>query len=268
MAETSQEKARQEIANFVAKYQSLSPAAIKKYTEADTRRVFILPLFQALGWDVYSREEVAEEVKTAAGRVDYVFKLHGVSQFYLEAKPLRAELTKPEYIKQAITYAYNKGITWAVLTNFERLQAYNAQTGRLFINLTCNDYLTDFETYLWLLSKEALEHNALNERAEKCGALPPKLGIEQRLFNQLRQWREALFTQLHHYNQHLSYSQIDEAIQRLFNRLIFIRTCEDRRIEDRILLGAVHEWRSSGRGGEFVEVLRRIFRNCLKTRPF
>jgi len=256
----TKEEARQEIGRLVAKYQSLTPPAIKKYTEADTRRIFIMPLFQALGWDVYSREEVAEEVKASVGRVDYVFKLHGVSQFYLEAKALRADLTKPEYVKQAITYAYNKGITWAVLTDFEGLQVYNAQTSRLFINLFYNNYLRDFDD-LWLLSRESLESNALNEWAEKYGALPPRLGIEQRLYNQLRQWREGLFTQLYHYNPNLSFKQIDEVIQRLFNRLIFIRTCEDRRIEDKVLLGAVHEWHSSGRKGELIEALRRIFRD-------
>ena len=256
----TQEEARQEIGKLVAKYQSLTAAAIKKYTEADTRRVFILPLFHALGWDVYSREEVAEEVKASVGRVDYVFRLCGVSQFYLEAKALRAELTKPEYLKQAITYAYNKAITWAVLTDFEGLQVYNAQTGRLFINLSYDNYLSDFDD-LWLLSRESLQSNALNEKAERYGALPPRLGIEQRLYNQLRQWREDLFTQLHRYNQNLSFDQIDEVIQRLFNRLIFIRTCEDRRIEDRVLLGGVHEWRSRGRKGEFVETLRRVFRD-------
>lgn len=256
----TKEEARQEIARLVTKYQSLDSKAIKTFTEADTRRTFIEPLFQALGWDVYSRDEVAEEVKAAAGRVDYVFKLHGVSQFYLEAKALRAELTRPEYIKQAITYAYNKGITWAVLTDFEGLQVYNAQTGRLFINLSYNNYLRDFDD-LWLLSRESLESNALNEKAEKYGALPPRLGVEQRLYNQLSQWREELFTQLYHYNPHLNFNQIDEVIQRLFNRLIFIRTCEDRRIEDKVLLGDVHEWRSSGRKGELIESLRRIFRD-------
>ncbi len=260
--EAAKDKARQEVTKLVAEYQSLPPTSIKKYTEADTRREFIEPLFGALGWDVYSREEVAEEVKAAAGRVDYVFKLHGISQFYLEAKALRAELTKPEYIKQAITYAYNKGITWAVLTDFEGLQLYNAQTGRLFINLSCDNYLADFDD-LWLLSRQSLETNALNERAEKYGALPPRLGVEQRLYNQLRQWREQLYSQIYHHNQdlNLNYSQIDEVIQRLFNRLIFIRTCEDRGIEDRVLLGAVHEWQGSGRKGELIETLQRIFRD-------
>jgi len=258
--EDAKEKARQEIARLIEKYRNLSDTDKKRYTEAQTRRVFIEPLFSALGWDIYGGEEVVEEVKAVVGRVDYVFKLRGVSQFYLEAKPLRAELTKSEYIKQAVTYAYNKGITWAVLTNFEGIQVYNAQTGRSFINITYDSYLRDFDD-LWLLSRESLEQNALNARAEKYGALPLRLGIEQRLFNQLRQWREALFTQLHHYNQKLNYTQIDEVIQRLFNRFIFIRTCEDRKIEDRILLSAVHEWRSSSRKGELVEIIRRIFRD-------
>ena len=259
--EAAKDKARQEVAKLVDKYKRLAPTSIKKYTEADTRREFIEPLFGALGWDVYSREEVAEEVKAAAGRVDYVFKLRGVSQFYLEAKALRAELTKPEYIKQAISYAYNKGIIWAVLTDFEGLQVYNAQTGRLFINLSCDNYLADFDD-LWLLSRQSLETNALNERAEKYGALPPKLGVEQRLYNQLRQWREQLYSQIYHHNQdlNLNYSQIDEVIQRLFNRLIFIRTCEDRKLEDNVLLSALHEWGSGGRKGELIKVLRRIFK--------
>ena len=256
----SKEESRQEIVKLVTKYQRLTAPTIKKYTEADTRRTFIEPLFQALGWDIYSQEEVAEEVKAAVGRVDYVFKLRGVSQFYLEAKALRAELTKPEYVKQVITYAYNKGITWAVLSDFEGLQIYNAQTGRLFINLYCDNYPRDFDD-LWLLSRESLGRNTLNERAEKYGALPPRMGVEQRLYNQLRQWREEFFAQLYHHNRGLSYNQIDEVIQRLFNRLIFIRTCEDRRIEDRVLLGAVHEWHSSGRKGELIESLRSIFRN-------
>jgi type I restriction-modification system DNA methylase subunit len=258
--DVSEKEARQELAKLVNKCQSLTPSAIRKYTEADTRRIFVMPLFHALGWDVYSRDEVAEEVKAATGRVDYVFKLRGVSQFYLEAKALRAELTKREYVKQAITYAYSKGITWAVLTDFEKLQVYNAQTGRLFINLSYDNYLRDFDD-LWLLSRESVANNVLNEKAEKYGALPPRLGIEQRLFSQLRHWREELFTQLYHYNPNLSSNQIDEVIQRLFNRLIFIRTSEDRRIEDRVLLGAVHEWRGSGRREELIEALRSIFRD-------
>jgi len=254
----TKEEARQKVAELVAKYEGLRPSEIKTFHEAKTKQGFIEPLFRALGWDFDDINEVTPEERASNGRVDYAFKLNGVSQFYLEAKPLRADLTRAEYAKQAVTYAYNKGVTWAALSDFERLIVYVAQTGKPFINLAGNKYLTEFDD-LWLLSKESFQKNALVEKAEKYSALPLRLGIEQRLFNQLRQWREELFNQVYHYNKHLSPNQIDEVIQRLFNRLIFIRSCEDRRIEERVLLGALHEWQAGRRKGEFVEQVRRIF---------
>lgn len=253
------EQAQQEVAELVARYQSLDEKSIREYDESNTRRIFIELLFQALGWDIYNKDELAEEERASKGRVDYAFKLRGVSRFYLEAKALRVELNKPEYVKQAITYAYNKGVTWAVLTNFKALQVFNAQTGQPCLNLPCDDYLSNFPD-LWLLSRESFEESALDKWAERHGALPPRLGIEQRLYNQLLQWREELFNQIHHYNQHLSFNQVDEVIQRLFNRLIFIRTCEDRELEDKVLLSAIHQWESSKRQGDLIKVLRRIFR--------
>jgi len=73
----TKEEARQEIARLVTKYQSLDSKAIKTFTEADTRRTFIEPLFQALGWDVYSRDEVAEEAYASANYEERTQKLAG-----------------------------------------------------------------------------------------------------------------------------------------------------------------------------------------------
>jgi len=253
------EEAKQKIADLVKKYETLSPTEVKSFNEAKTKQGFIDPLFRALGWNFEDTNEVAPEEKASGGRVDYAFKLNSVSIFFLEAKPLKADLTNEAYIKQAVTYAYNKGVTWALLTDFETLVVYVAQTGKPFITLTCNKYLDAFDD-LWLLSKESFQSNSLAEKAERYGALPQRMGIEQRLFNQLRQWREELSTQLHSYNKHLSIKQIDEVIQRLFNRLIFIRTCEDRGIENKVLLSTVHEWVRTKRKGELIEKLRELFR--------
>jgi len=258
------EEAKQRIADLLARFQAFTPGHVKRYNEENTKKDFILPLFEALGWDVYSSREVAAEEKASAGRVDYAFKLHGVPKLYLEAKPLGADLKNLDWIKKAITYAYNKGVTWAVLTNFASLQVFyalgeKAQTPLRFPNLICKDYLTDFDK-LWLLSREAVEQNLLETEAAKLGVLPPKVPVEKRLYSQLRAWREELFTQLHHHNPELTFGQIDEVIQRLFNRLIFIRTCEDRGIEERMLLSALHQWRDRGRKGELIEELWRLFR--------
>ncbi|MBI4331856.1 MAG: N-6 DNA methylase [Chloroflexi bacterium] len=255
----SKQEARQEIARLVAEYQALTPAQVKACHEAKTRQGFVEPLFRALGWDFDNIEEVSPEERASKGRVDYAFKIKGVSRFYLEAKHLNADLNNPDYVKQAVTYAYNKGVTWAGLTSFDRLRLFNARTGQPFLNLACDDYLPDFER-LWLLSRESVETGALDREAEKVGALKPAEPLEKRLFAQLRQWREELFSQLHGYNGGLTIPGIDEIIQRLFNRLIFIRTCEDRGIEEKLLLAALNRWRGGEHKPELVERLREVFR--------
>lgn len=248
----------EQIAELIDKYEGLSTSEIKGFHEAKTKQGFIEPLFRALGWDFDDTNEVAPEEKASNGRVDYAFKLKGVSQFYLEAKQLKADLTTPEYVKQAVTYAYNKGVTWAVLTDFRELRLFNAQTNKPFLTLTYKDYIANFDK-LWLLSRESLENGLLNKEAAQYGALPPSLPIETRLYKQLRQWREELFNQIHGHNEELSPNKIDEVVQRLFDRLIFIRTCEDRDLEEKRLLAAANQWKSAGHKRELIEELRQIF---------
>ena len=83
----TQEKARQEIAELVAKYQALGHRRLKQYTEADTCKDFLLPLFAALGWDVYNANEVSAEEKVSRGRVDYAFHLRGIPSSSSKLKP-------------------------------------------------------------------------------------------------------------------------------------------------------------------------------------
>jgi len=170
----TKEEARQKIAELVKKYEALSGKDIKSFNEANTKQGFILPLFAALGWDVFDTHEVAMEEAASNKRVDFAFKLNGVARFYLEAKPLKADLNNPDYIKQAITYAYSNGVTWAILTDFETLRVFSAQAkdDQGFINIRCKDYVKEFDD-LWLLSKESMGVNALSEKAQKYGRLPP-----------------------------------------------------------------------------------------------
>ena len=251
------DEAKQKVAELVTEYQALTAPQVKSYHEAKTKQGFVQPLFRSLGWDFDNVDEVSPEESVSKGRVDYAFKIKGVSRFYLETKHLKADLNNAEYIKQAVTYAYNKGVTWAGLTSFDRLRLFNAQSGQHFLDLTYQDYTDDFDR-LWLLSKESIEAGKLDKEARKVGALPPPQPVERRLFSQLRNWREELFTQLHHYNKDLNFSQIDEVIQRIFNRLIFIRTCEDRGIEEKTLLAAVNQWKSGGHKPELIERLREV----------
>jgi len=131
----TKDEAKCKVANLVREYLALTPAKIKAYHEAKTKQGFIQPLFHSLGWDFYDVGEVSPEESASKGRVDYAFKIGGVSRFYLETKHLKADLNNTDYIKQAVTYAYNKGVTWAGLTSFDRLRLFNAQSGQPFLNL-------------------------------------------------------------------------------------------------------------------------------------
>lgn len=254
----TKKEAEKKITELVEKYKRLDEKEIKSYNEANTRRNFIELLFADLGWSVYDKKEVSEEERASKGRVDYAFKLNGISQFYLEAKALKENLNKEEYIQQAVEYAYNKGVTWAILSNFESTHVYVAQTNKLCLNLQAANYVERFDD-LWLLSRESFEANVIAEWGVRYGHLPGKQRIEDRLFQQLKQWRDALFKQIHHYNKQLTHSEINEVIQRFFNRLIFIRNCEDRKIENNKLRATLNEWRTGGCKGELIEKLQQVF---------
>ena len=92
----TKEEAKQKIAELVEKYQKLTAKEIKGFNEEATKQAFIQPMFRALGWDFENTNEVSPEEHASNGRVDYAFKLNNVSQFYIEAKSLKAALNRED----------------------------------------------------------------------------------------------------------------------------------------------------------------------------
>ena len=87
---------------------------------------------------------------------------------------------------------------------------------------------------MWL-SKDSVTSGRLETEAAKFNLLPTRIPIEQRLYDQLRQWRERLFNDIHTYNPQIPFETVDEVIQKLLNRLI--HRPADRLIEDRKVIG-------------------------------
>jgi len=260
------EKAIKEIENLVAKYNRVvEENRVKKYNEEMTKKDFILPLFRALGWNVEDSNEVTAEEKISKGRVDYGFRINGISKFFLEAKSLKMDLDKEEYFEQAISYAWHKGCTWAVLTDFEAIKILNAEVKAAnylqsrFIAITCDDFLDKFDE-LWLLSKESFEKDLLDKKAEKWGKKTKKARIDEQLLEDFTRYRRLLTKSIAKLNQEikLTEDELDESVQRILDRLIFIRNCEDKELEQKLLISKLREWRSKGRG-KLVNTLREVF---------
>jgi len=261
------ETSKKEIENLVKKYNKVvEENRVKKYNEEMTKIGFIQPLFRALGWTIEDSREVTAEEKISKGRVDYGFRIDGISKFFLEAKPLKADLDKEEYFEQAISYAWHKGCTWAVLTDFEEIKVLNAEVKAAnymqsrFIAIKCNDFLNRFDE-LWLLSKESFEKDLLDKKAEKWGKKSKKASIDEQLLEDFTRYRRMLTKSITKLNQKekLSEEELDESVQRILDRLIFIRNCEDRELEEKLLISKLREWESKGKG-KFENSLREIFR--------
>jgi adenine-specific DNA-methyltransferase len=261
----TQEQEKDTIKALVQKYGDLTPKQRKGFNEANTVNSFIRPLFEALGWDFSNIDEVEAEKTIVKGRVDYLFKVKKVSKFCVEVKSLRHDLTDEDR-EQAISYAYNKGVTWAILTNFGRTQVFNAEVksdlkSAQFLDLRCEDYLTEFED-LSLVSRESASSDELDKKAEKYGKLARRIPVEKKLYEQLTKWRADLFNQVYQFNKSIGITldQTDQLIQKLFSRLIFIRTAEDRGLaNNHPLLSAVHQWEN--KEGQLLEKIRDIFQD-------
>jgi len=241
----TKQEAKQNIQKLVEKYQRvLETGKIKSYNEAQTRNEFIEPLFEFLGWDMRNLttdNEVTTEENVSSGRVDLAFRFNNIPVLFLEAKALKVDLDEWKWAEQVINYSWNKSVTWAILTDFESVKIFNAEipaksiSQNLFIELTCSDFITRFDQ-LWLLSKESFEQKLLDKEAEKWGKLTRRKQVGEKLFEDLMTWRTSLTREFKKRN-NLTEEELDEGVQRILDRLIFIRTAEDRKIEPNVLLG-------------------------------
>ncbi len=249
------------ILELISKYEQIKKSGeIKKYNEESTKKDFILPLFEALGWNVDNRgksnDSVSAEETISKKRVDYGFRINGIPKFFLEAKSLKEEniQTNHRYITQAIDYAWMKSCSWAILTNFETIAVYNADwkesnygNNILFV-LHPSDFLTDKR--FTHLSKGAFENNELDKIASKYGKKQLKNPINKQLLQDMIRFREVLSKDIVRNNQdkHLNQDDIDESVQRILDRLIFIRNAEDRGLEENQLQSNVRQWYAKGKG--------------------
>lgn len=262
--------AKNNVRELVKKYnQTVASGRLKFYNEENTKKDFLTPLFRELGWDVENtkaHDEVTNEDKVSKGRVDYAFRINGIPKFFLEAKALNKSLNESEDALQAINYAWHKDTTWAVLSDFKTLIIYNAEvkgktlSDARFIVLTCDQFVDQFQK-LWWLSKPAFIENLLDKEALSWGKKLRKTKVGDQLLQELMVYRELLSKDILKNNagKNLSEEEIDESVQRIIDRLIFIRTTEDRQIEAPMLRPIIRDIKDKKRGN-FTRELNGLYR--------
>lgn len=248
----SKEEAREKIGELVKRYNNQKQEGkVQKYKEDNIRRYFIDPLLKYLGWDVENKkgeEEVKGEESISKGAADYALRIKGVRKLVLEAKKYGEDLDRRDPVKQTIDYGYIASVPYAILTNFERTRVFNcelewnnlwqAQVDEIYVD----QYVEDFDKLWLLLSRESIDKGKLDEYAKSRQKKAPKKPVSELLLKELMSWREKLSKNIRENNPKYSKPEIDAIVQTIIDRLIFIRTCEDRDIENEKLNEAVRTY--------------------------
>jgi len=204
----------------------------QKELEANTETKLIEPLFELLGWtkkDFVKQEKAQRRGKT--GHADYAFYVGSKIAFFLEVKRVGISLDR-EADKQVISYALSRRVPIAVSTNFEELKIFcveqeNAIKNKFRVFDDPEKYISEIDDLL-LLSKESFEQGIILSKAEREGRLKRRVSINRVLLEDLMRIRSLIATDLEkQYPGKYHINEKDEIIQRIIDRLIFIRRCED-----------------------------------------
>lgn len=220
------------------------------FNETQLRIEFIDPMFEALGWDMNNKAGAAEQYKEVIHEdkvyiegkpkaPDYSFKFWGERKFFLEAKqPFVKIKTDYKPALQLRRYAWSAHLPVSILSDFEELAIYDttiepkatdkASVARLqYYKYT--DYLEKWEEIYDLFAKESIQQGSFDKfiAKEKRGSQL----VDKVFLKEIENWREWLAKDIAKHNSKLTVEQLNFAVQKIIDRIIFLRIAEDRGIE-------------------------------------
>ncbi len=223
-------------------------------SEDDVCRIYVLPMLEALGWDIHDQNEIRGQKSQPQGRPDYVVYNNGSIAFFLEAKAIK-ELSEAD-IKQALNYARSKNKRWSVLSNFKETLILVCDTKEstiakhIFRRIPYDELISSIND-IALLSKESFASGLIDKRAQAEGRVRQPVRIDDELLNDVLKWRESLISSIDDANpDKYSDEVLEEIAQTLLNRIIFIRTAEDRKheaVSDETIQGILNQYEKDRR---------------------
>ena len=244
------------------------------YDEANTRTDFIDKFFELLGWDIrneqgYSeqyREVVREDKVTIGGKVkapDYAFRIGGLRKFFVEAKKpsvnIKDEL-EPAF--QVRRYGYTAKLPLCILTDFEEFAVYDTRikpsssdkpsAARIFY-CTFEEYHKHFDFIFNTFSKEAILKGSFDTYIQENKNKKGTSEVDKELLKLIEGWRTDIAKNIALRNPSLDIYHLNTAVQKIIDRIIFLRIAEDKEMEEYGLLQKITK------GGAVYQKLQSVF---------
>ncbi len=260
--EESLEQLKVLIAAFEKEY-----AILKKpdYKETPLRNDFLNPLLKTFGWDVENevarsqflrdvvQEEtidVEEEDTIAKKNPDYTLRVQGTRKLFVEAKKVSIDIEKSAKAAfQTRRYGWNANLGISILTNFEKLVVYDCRYKPVasddpnvarYNTFHFTEFIKHFETLYELLSFQSVSSGFIDDYFSL--AQNDVTTFDNYFLKQIETWRHRLATDVIQNNTGFNEEDINFLIQRLLNRIVFLRICEDREIEKYETLKAIRNY--------------------------
>ena len=226
------------------------------YNETQLRVDFLNPFLSALGWDVFNEKQAPQHLREVvhedtvevgdgdevfAKKPDYALRLGAERKFFVEAKRPSVPVTTSQAAAfQVRRYGWNARLSISVLGNFDKLVIYDCcvrpkaeddvRVARLKV-YDYTEYVSKFNEIYEQLSREAVYSGQFDElfgvEEEREGVEP----FDEYFLRQIEQWRKWLARDILQHNPTLTQAELNFLVQRLLNRIIFLRICEDRELE-------------------------------------
>lgn len=234
------------------------------YNETQVRVDFVNRFFKLLGWDVDNERglpqhlrEVTHEATVVveedgvhrSKKPDYSFKVGTEILYFLETKKPAVNLTvdaAPAF--QLRRYGWSGNLKVSVLTNFTDLYIYDCSVRpregddigvAMIAHYRFDEYVERFEEIYNLLSKEAVLTGQFERQFGNIQGALRREPFDKYFLDQIRTWRTMLGEDILRNNPEVDVETLNIFVQRVLNRTIFLRICEDRCFENYESLKAV-----------------------------
>ncbi|MBU3980663.1 MAG: N-6 DNA methylase [Proteobacteria bacterium] len=223
------------------------------YNETQVRLEFINPFFEELGWDITNKQGHAEAYKDVIhedaikiGGItkapDYCFRIGGVRKFFLEAKKPSVNIKEdihPAY--QLRRYGWSAKLPLSILTDFEEFAVYDcrvkpAKTDKVshsrILYMKYTDYIERWDEIVNIFSPKAILKGSFDKYAELKKTKKGTAEVDKAFLAEIERWRELLARNIALRNPDLNQRELNFAVQQTIDRIVFLRICEDRGIEN------------------------------------
>ena len=246
---TQKDKLQMLIGRFVAAKKS---GSLDKSSE-ETIRTWINELLGVFGWNVQDTRQIQQEqtlqkhererlkgIGSTNIRPDYTLVNGKIKLAFIDAKGLGVDISHDKSVAfQIRSYGWSVGARFSIVTNFETMAIYDctcmpsvsdpADYGRLHF-LTLDNYVENFDTIVTFLDRQKVIDSSYSLSVDTSKS------IDGEFARMLSQFRISLAKSILAHDQNISISLLSLFVQIIINRILFIRVCEARGLEEDGLL--------------------------------